>query len=107
VTAAAPGARGCINPRLHRGARQATTNPHPTNYRRECLRFRDNWIGKLTGSTRVRTMIDAGADTGEVVAGRQEELAAFRPPGTGPDGAGGRPCAVARRRGAPVVTGVT
>jgi uncharacterized protein YbbC (DUF1343 family) len=38
----------------------------------------DNWIDKLTGSTRVRTMIDAGAGTDEVVAGWQEELAAFR-----------------------------
>ncbi|MEH0531319.1 DUF1343 domain-containing protein [Streptomyces stelliscabiei] len=38
----------------------------------------DNWIDKLTGSARVRTMIDAGADTGEVVAGWREELAAFR-----------------------------
>ncbi|MDG5804928.1 DUF1343 domain-containing protein [Streptomyces ossamyceticus] len=38
----------------------------------------DNWIDRLTGSTRVRTMIDAGADTDEVVAGWQEELAAFR-----------------------------
>ncbi|MGQ4388164.1 exo-beta-N-acetylmuramidase NamZ family protein [Streptomyces sp. SAS_270] len=38
----------------------------------------DNWIDKLTGSTRVRTMIDAGASTDEVVAGWQEELAAFR-----------------------------
>ncbi|MFF6918039.1 exo-beta-N-acetylmuramidase NamZ domain-containing protein [Streptomyces sp. NPDC012466] len=38
----------------------------------------DNWIDKLTGSTRVRTMIDAGADTDEVVAGWQEDLAAFR-----------------------------
>ncbi|MEU6224177.1 DUF1343 domain-containing protein [Streptomyces sp. NPDC047042] len=38
----------------------------------------DNWIDKLTGSTRVRTMIDAGADTDEVVAGWQEELAEFR-----------------------------
>ncbi|MEV5107214.1 exo-beta-N-acetylmuramidase NamZ domain-containing protein [Streptomyces massasporeus] len=38
----------------------------------------DHWIDKLTGSTRVRTMIDAGADTDEVVAGWQEELAAFR-----------------------------
>ncbi|MEU9953157.1 DUF1343 domain-containing protein, partial [Streptomyces sp. NPDC047939] len=27
----------------------------------------DNWIDKLTGNTRVRTMIDAGADTDEVV----------------------------------------
>ncbi|MFF8397957.1 exo-beta-N-acetylmuramidase NamZ domain-containing protein [Streptomyces sp. NPDC016172] len=38
----------------------------------------DNWIDKLTGSTRVRTMIDAGAETDEVVAGWQEDLAAFR-----------------------------
>ncbi|MFD7703015.1 exo-beta-N-acetylmuramidase NamZ domain-containing protein [Streptomyces caelestis] len=38
----------------------------------------DGWIDKLTGSTRVRTMIDAGADTDEVVAGWQEELAGFR-----------------------------
>ena len=38
----------------------------------------DNWIDKLTGSTLVRTMIDAGADTDEVVAGWERELAAFR-----------------------------
>ncbi|MGW0825701.1 exo-beta-N-acetylmuramidase NamZ family protein [Streptomyces sp. NPDC002845] len=38
----------------------------------------DNWIDKLTGSTLVRTMIDAGATADEVVAGWQEELAAFR-----------------------------
>ncbi|MGX1567558.1 exo-beta-N-acetylmuramidase NamZ family protein [Streptomyces sp. NPDC055506] len=38
----------------------------------------DNWIDKLTGSTLVRTMIDAGADTDEVVAGWQQDLAAFR-----------------------------
>ena len=38
----------------------------------------DNWIDKLTGSTRVRTMIDAGASADEAVAGWQEELAAFR-----------------------------
>ncbi|WP_256104693.1 exo-beta-N-acetylmuramidase NamZ domain-containing protein [Streptomyces sp. ODS05-4] len=38
----------------------------------------DHWIDKLTGSTRVRTMIDAGADTGEVVAAWRRELAAFR-----------------------------
>ncbi|MFI2643534.1 exo-beta-N-acetylmuramidase NamZ domain-containing protein [Streptomyces sp. NPDC018610] len=38
----------------------------------------DDWIDKLTGSTRVRTMIDAGADTDEVVAGWRDELAAFR-----------------------------
>ncbi|MGV9253222.1 exo-beta-N-acetylmuramidase NamZ family protein [Streptomyces sp. NPDC003697] len=38
----------------------------------------DQWIDKLTGSSLVRTMIDAGADTDEVVAGWREELAAFR-----------------------------
>ncbi|MZD03550.1 DUF1343 domain-containing protein, partial [Streptomyces sp. SID5785] len=38
----------------------------------------DNWIDKLTGSTQVRTMIDAGATTDEVVAGWQDELSAFR-----------------------------
>jgi uncharacterized protein YbbC (DUF1343 family) len=38
----------------------------------------DNWIDKLTGSTLVRTMIDGGADTDEVVAGWERELAAFR-----------------------------
>ncbi|MFD8231940.1 exo-beta-N-acetylmuramidase NamZ domain-containing protein [Streptomyces sp. NPDC059696] len=38
----------------------------------------DHWIDKLTGSTRVRTMIDAGAGPDEVVAGWQEELAGFR-----------------------------
>ncbi|MFJ9041299.1 exo-beta-N-acetylmuramidase NamZ domain-containing protein [Streptomyces sp. NPDC102406] len=38
----------------------------------------DNWIDKLTGSTRVRTMIDAGASTDEVVAAWQGELATFR-----------------------------
>lgn len=38
----------------------------------------DHWIDKLTGSTLVRTMIDAGADTDEVVGGWQEELAGFR-----------------------------
>ncbi|CAL9595047.1 exo-beta-N-acetylmuramidase NamZ family protein [Streptomyces pilosus] len=38
----------------------------------------DHWIDKLTGSTLVRTMIDAGADTDEVVGGWQEELAEFR-----------------------------
>ena len=29
----------------------------------------DNWIDKLTGSTRFRTMVDAGASTDEVVGG--------------------------------------
>ncbi|MFD7796600.1 exo-beta-N-acetylmuramidase NamZ domain-containing protein [Streptomyces sp. NPDC059759] len=38
----------------------------------------DNWIDKLTGSTQVRTMIDAGAGTDEVVAAWQDELDAFR-----------------------------
>jgi uncharacterized protein YbbC (DUF1343 family) len=38
----------------------------------------DDWIDKLTGSTLVRTMIDAGAGTDEVVAAWQDELAAFR-----------------------------
>ncbi|NSL43731.1 exo-beta-N-acetylmuramidase NamZ domain-containing protein, partial [Streptomyces sp. 8P21H-1] len=38
----------------------------------------DNWIDRLTGSTLVRTMIDAGATADEVVAGWQDELAAFR-----------------------------
>ncbi|MEW2163136.1 DUF1343 domain-containing protein [Streptomyces sp. NPDC007084] len=38
----------------------------------------DNWIDKLTGSTQVRTMIDAGASTDEVVAAWQDELRAFR-----------------------------
>ncbi|MGW5325886.1 exo-beta-N-acetylmuramidase NamZ family protein [Streptomyces sp. NPDC004014] len=38
----------------------------------------DDWIDKLTGSSRVRTMIDAGAGTDEVVGAWQDELAAFR-----------------------------
>ncbi|MGP4087733.1 exo-beta-N-acetylmuramidase NamZ family protein [Streptomyces sp. KR55] len=38
----------------------------------------DNWIDKLTGSTLVRTMIDAGANADEVVAVWQWGLAAFR-----------------------------
>ncbi|MFI1766433.1 exo-beta-N-acetylmuramidase NamZ domain-containing protein [Streptomyces sp. NPDC020800] len=38
----------------------------------------DDWIDKLTGSARVRTMIDAGADTDEVAGAWQEELTAFR-----------------------------
>ncbi|MEV5491551.1 DUF1343 domain-containing protein [Streptomyces bobili] len=38
----------------------------------------DHWIDKLTGSTWVRTAIDKGAGADEVVAGWQEELAAFR-----------------------------
>ncbi|MEV8605375.1 DUF1343 domain-containing protein [Streptomyces griseoviridis] len=38
----------------------------------------DDWIDKLTGSAAVRTMIDAGADTDDVVGAWQAELAAFR-----------------------------
>ncbi|MCZ4608638.1 DUF1343 domain-containing protein [Streptomyces sp. Lzd4kr] len=38
----------------------------------------DNWIDKLTGNTRVRTLIDAGASADEVVADWQQELSAFR-----------------------------
>ncbi|MGW4887696.1 exo-beta-N-acetylmuramidase NamZ family protein [Streptomyces murinus] len=38
----------------------------------------DDWIDKLTGSDRVRTMIDTGADTDEVVGAWRQELAAFR-----------------------------
>ncbi|MFD6762473.1 exo-beta-N-acetylmuramidase NamZ family protein [Streptomyces roseolus] len=38
----------------------------------------DHWIDKLTGSTRVRTLVDAGAGTDEVVAAWSEDLAAFR-----------------------------
>ncbi|MGW7433829.1 exo-beta-N-acetylmuramidase NamZ family protein [Streptomyces sp. NPDC054861] len=38
----------------------------------------DHWIDKLTGSTRVRTLVDAGADTDEVVGAWAADLAAFR-----------------------------
>ncbi|MBZ6082195.1 DUF1343 domain-containing protein [Streptomyces olivaceus] len=38
----------------------------------------DHAIDRLSGSARVRTMIDAGADTDEVVDGWERELAAFR-----------------------------
>ncbi|MCX2182549.1 DUF1343 domain-containing protein [Streptomyces sp. SKN60] len=38
----------------------------------------DNWIDKLTGSTRVRTLIDAGAGADEVVGAWDADLAAFR-----------------------------
>ncbi|WP_318206948.1 DUF1343 domain-containing protein [Streptomyces sp. SJL17-1] len=38
----------------------------------------DNWIDKLTGSTRVRTLVDAGAGVDEVVGAWQADLAAFR-----------------------------
>ncbi|MEW1719022.1 DUF1343 domain-containing protein [Streptomyces sp. NPDC093109] len=38
----------------------------------------DHWIDRLTGSASVRTLIDAGADTDEVVGAWQDDLAAFR-----------------------------
>lgn len=38
----------------------------------------DHFVDKLSGSARLRTMIDAGADTDAVVGAWQEELAAFR-----------------------------
>ncbi|MFF5504455.1 exo-beta-N-acetylmuramidase NamZ domain-containing protein [Streptomyces roseolus] len=38
----------------------------------------DHWIDKLTGSTRVRTLVDAGAGTDDIVAAWSEDLAAFR-----------------------------
>ncbi|WP_328316658.1 exo-beta-N-acetylmuramidase NamZ family protein [Streptomyces sp. NBC_00388] len=38
----------------------------------------DDWIDKLTGSAQVRTAIDKGADTDEVVGAWQGELSAFR-----------------------------
>ncbi|MET7754801.1 DUF1343 domain-containing protein [Streptomyces sp. NPDC005389] len=38
----------------------------------------DHWIDKLTGSTRVRTLIDAGAGVDEVVGAWQADLTAFR-----------------------------
>ncbi|MFF3327118.1 exo-beta-N-acetylmuramidase NamZ domain-containing protein [Streptomyces sp. NPDC002889] len=38
----------------------------------------DHWIDKLTGSTKVRTLIDAGAGVEDVVGAWQDELAAFR-----------------------------
>lgn len=38
----------------------------------------DNWIDKLTGSARLRTMVDAGASTDDVVGAWQGELAGFR-----------------------------
>ncbi|MEU7577483.1 DUF1343 domain-containing protein [Streptomyces sp. NPDC041068] len=38
----------------------------------------DHWIDRLTGSARVRTMIDAGADTDEVTGAWANELARFR-----------------------------
>jgi uncharacterized protein YbbC (DUF1343 family) len=38
----------------------------------------DHWIDKLTGSSLVRTMIDAGAGTDDVVAAWQDRLAEFR-----------------------------
>ncbi len=38
---------------------------------------RPYWVDKLTGSTRLRTMIDAGADVDDVVGAWSAELAAF------------------------------
>ncbi|MGW8763756.1 exo-beta-N-acetylmuramidase NamZ family protein [Streptomyces sp. NPDC055815] len=38
----------------------------------------DHWIDKLTGSTRVRTLVDAGAGVDEVVGAWETDLAAFR-----------------------------
>ncbi|MFD5537692.1 exo-beta-N-acetylmuramidase NamZ domain-containing protein [Streptomyces sp. NPDC127079] len=38
----------------------------------------DHWIDTLTGSTTVRTMVDAGAGPDEIVGAWQDELAAFR-----------------------------
>jgi uncharacterized protein YbbC (DUF1343 family) len=38
---------------------------------------RPHWIDKLTGSTRLRTMVDAGASVDEVVGAWSAELAAF------------------------------
>ena len=37
----------------------------------------DNWIDKLTGSTRFRTMVNDGASTNQVVAAWQDELGDF------------------------------
>ncbi|WP_290863069.1 DUF1343 domain-containing protein [Hamadaea sp.] len=39
--------------------------------------IRPYWVDKLTGSTRLRTMIDAGADVDDVVGAWSGELAAF------------------------------
>jgi len=38
----------------------------------------DNWIDKLTGSDRLRRMVDAGAGVDDGVGAWQQELAAFR-----------------------------
>ncbi|MFE0173968.1 exo-beta-N-acetylmuramidase NamZ domain-containing protein [Streptomyces sp. NPDC059002] len=38
----------------------------------------DHWIDRLTGSARVRTSIDAGADTDEVTGAWQDDLTRFR-----------------------------
>jgi uncharacterized protein YbbC (DUF1343 family) len=37
----------------------------------------DGWINKLTGSTRLRTMVDQGADLPEIASSWQEELGDF------------------------------
>jgi uncharacterized protein YbbC (DUF1343 family) len=38
----------------------------------------DNYIDNLTGSARLRTMVDAGASAGDVVDAWHGELTAFR-----------------------------
>ncbi|MBO0839665.1 MAG: DUF1343 domain-containing protein, partial [Sciscionella sp.] len=38
----------------------------------------DDWIDKLTGSNRLRTMIDAGAGVDDVIGAWQKELSDFR-----------------------------
>jgi uncharacterized protein YbbC (DUF1343 family) len=38
----------------------------------------DNWIDNLSGSDRLRRMVDAGAGTDEVVGAWEAELTAFR-----------------------------
>jgi uncharacterized protein YbbC (DUF1343 family) len=38
----------------------------------------DHWIDNLTGSDRLRTMVDAGASADDVVGAWQPELASFR-----------------------------
>jgi uncharacterized protein YbbC (DUF1343 family) len=38
---------------------------------------RPYWVDKLSGSTRLRTMVDAGAPAAEVVGAWRDELAAF------------------------------
>lgn len=42
------------------------------------FQWRPDWIDKLTGSSRLRTMIDAGAAHAEVAAAWTSELDEFR-----------------------------